>query len=421
MEYRILHIEDSKTDSDLVQRLINKSGLNARYHLASDKNEVNDALNHFDPNIILCDHSLPAFNSKMAYSICKDKNPDLPFILVTGTVSEEFAVEMLKSGVDDYLLKTNLQRLPVAVENVFSKRASDKKLEAFRNSLQQSENHLRTIFENSSNALLLLNKDLIIIESNSLMATCSEITLGNSYQIDQNILEVLPPERREKAKNNFDKVLSGEVVTYESVYNNQDKTGYIFYLVKMNPVRDSEGKIDGICISVTDISEQKKAEGVIRNSEKKYRNLIEQASDAIFIYSFDGTIYEFNKACYTMLGYTADEYAKLTMADILAGEIIVSEANHSAILTGETKTVKRILMRKDGSLLETEVSEKMLEDGKIIAFARDITERQKAEEEKKHLTERLVLATQSARLGDMGLGYTVAIPLHGMMECTGLY
>ena len=194
MEYRILHIEDSKTDSDLVQRLINKSGLNARYHLASDKNEVNDALNHFDPNIILCDHSLPAFNSKMAYSICKDKNPDLPFILVTGTVSEEFAVEMLKSGVDDYLLKTNLQRLPVAVENVFSKRASDKKLEAFRNSLQQSENHLRTIFENSSNALLLLNKDLIIIESNSLMATCSEITLGNSYQIDQNILEVLLPK-----------------------------------------------------------------------------------------------------------------------------------------------------------------------------------------------------------------------------------
>ncbi|MEI9955754.1 MAG: PAS domain S-box protein [Ferruginibacter sp.] len=93
------------------------------------------------------------------------------------------------------------------------------------------------------------------------------------------------------------------------------------------------------------------------------------------MYSFDGTIHEFNKSCYTLLGYTKEEYAKLKLNDILTGSIIENVDNHAAILAGESKTVYRNLMCKNGDLIEAEVTIKLLADGKAIAFARDLTER----------------------------------------------
>lgn len=125
-EYRILHIEDSPIDVDLVLRVLKKAGLNFRHHVVDNKDGLLQAFDSFDPNVILCDHSLPQFDSFMAFEIYKEKNPDIAFILVTGSVSEEYAVEMMRKGIDDYLLKENLQRLPTAIENAFTKREKEK-------------------------------------------------------------------------------------------------------------------------------------------------------------------------------------------------------------------------------------------------------------------------------------------------------
>jgi len=144
-----------------------------------------------------------------------------------------------------------------------------------------------------------------------------------------------------------------------------------------SPLVNAQGHLTGVVSMLMEISEQQHKE---RQSEEKYKTLIEQASDAILIYSFDGTIYEFNKSCYTLLGYSREEYAKLKLNDILVGDIIVNQENYAAILAGNAKTLYRHLKRKDNSLIEAEVTVKMLTDGKAIAFARDITERKKAEE-----------------------------------------
>jgi len=74
-------------------------------------------LHEFKPDVILSDHSLPQFNSMEALKICRAQGLTIPFILVTGTMSEEFAVNCLKLGVDDYVLKSNLKRLPAAILN----------------------------------------------------------------------------------------------------------------------------------------------------------------------------------------------------------------------------------------------------------------------------------------------------------------
>lgn len=119
---KILMLEDEQNDAELIGRSMIKSGMSFVSKRVDTKEDFSEALNSFGPDVILSDHSLPQFNSLEALKVCKQKGISIPFILVTGTVSEEFAVTCLKEGADDYLLKSNLVRLPLAIQNAVKQR-----------------------------------------------------------------------------------------------------------------------------------------------------------------------------------------------------------------------------------------------------------------------------------------------------------
>lgn len=118
---KILHLEDFLYDSELVDRELEKSGITFEKKLVDTPEQFISALKEFRPDVILSDHSLPAFNSMEALRLARKHIPYIPFILVTATVSEEFAVSVMKQGADDYILKDRLKRLPGALTNVLEK------------------------------------------------------------------------------------------------------------------------------------------------------------------------------------------------------------------------------------------------------------------------------------------------------------
>jgi signal transduction histidine kinase len=118
----ILVLEDQAEDFDLVKYALRKSGLAFESKCVESKDEFINAINTFKPDVVLSDHALPQFNSIEALKICKAMQLNSPFILVTGTVSEEFAVAALKEGADDYILKSNLARLSTAIVNALKQR-----------------------------------------------------------------------------------------------------------------------------------------------------------------------------------------------------------------------------------------------------------------------------------------------------------
>ena len=120
-ELEILILEDEISDAELIKKFLERSGLIFNSILASDKNEFIEAINKNKFDVILADNSLPQFNSVDALKLLKEKNEDTPFILVTGTVSEEFAVNILQQGADDYILKGNIKRLPTAISTAIEK------------------------------------------------------------------------------------------------------------------------------------------------------------------------------------------------------------------------------------------------------------------------------------------------------------
>jgi signal transduction histidine kinase len=133
---KILHLEDLPADAELVDRVLRKAKLQFEKRVVIDRPDFLRALREFQPDIILSDHSLPAFNSLEALKITREEGNNSPFILVTATVSEEYAVNVIKEGASDYILKDRLERLPNAVQNALDRRRTEQEL-ARQRDLQQ--------------------------------------------------------------------------------------------------------------------------------------------------------------------------------------------------------------------------------------------------------------------------------------------
>jgi len=146
---KILSLEDLEDDFYLITRALKKSGVDFVAKRVDTKEAFSNALDQFVPDVILCDHSLPQFNSNEALRIFHQRKLQVPFILVTGAVSEEFAVSSLKHGADDYVLKSNLARLPNVIDIALKqKEAEREKVEAAQALSRQNE------------ALIKINKEL---------------------------------------------------------------------------------------------------------------------------------------------------------------------------------------------------------------------------------------------------------------------
>lgn len=122
-------------------------------------------------------------------------------------------------------------------------------------------------------------------------------------------------------------------------------------------------------------------------TEEKYRSIIEQATDAIIVYSKEGKILEFNSMLCIITGYNRKELERMNVTDLLVGPLIKDEEKYEAVLRGETAINNRQIKRKDNSIVELEIKVNMLEDEKFLAFCHDITQHKKDEEELRRLKE----------------------------------
>ncbi len=124
---KILVLEDMREDVELIERVLRKDGFDFTTRQVDARDEFELELKTFSPDVVLSDHVLPQFSSTEALKICKEIGFKGVFILVTGTVSEEFAVTCIKQGADDYVLKSNLSRLPSSINNSLQKRDTERR------------------------------------------------------------------------------------------------------------------------------------------------------------------------------------------------------------------------------------------------------------------------------------------------------
>jgi len=165
-ELRILILEDVPTDAELMEDELTEAGLTFTSILASSRESFLETLEEFKPEIILSDYSMPSFDGLSALKIAMEMCPDVPFIFVSGALGEEMAIELLKKGATDYVLKDRLSRLGPAVSRALSEVEERTERKRMENVLKESEVRYRTIFENTGTATIIIDEDTTIILAN---------------------------------------------------------------------------------------------------------------------------------------------------------------------------------------------------------------------------------------------------------------
>lgn len=138
-ELRILIIEDVPSDAELLEYELQLSGLTFIAKCVRTKTEFLKELDEFFPHIVLSDYSLPSFDGPTALKISVEKDPYLPFIVVSGAIGEEIAVEMLKKGATDYVLKNHLSHLAPVMLRALKKVQERHELRRIESALKESK------------------------------------------------------------------------------------------------------------------------------------------------------------------------------------------------------------------------------------------------------------------------------------------
>lgn len=139
---KILMLEDNPEDAFLIERVLRKDNMVFITERVDTREEFCESIDRFQPDVVLSDHGLPRFNSREALKISLKERAVAPFILVTGTMSDEIAISCLREGADDYILKGNLSRLPSAIRRAIKERRLEKLKREARYALRKQNREL---------------------------------------------------------------------------------------------------------------------------------------------------------------------------------------------------------------------------------------------------------------------------------------
>ena len=164
---KVLLVEDIPSDAELAERSLKGGGLDMESRRVDTKAAYLEALAGFRPDIVISDYSMPAFDGMSALILAKASDPMLPFIVLTGSMNEDTAVECMKAGASDYVIKEHITRLPFAVKEALSRR--EVMIESARQTVQlrESEERYRSLFDESRAVMLILDPDnATVVEAN---------------------------------------------------------------------------------------------------------------------------------------------------------------------------------------------------------------------------------------------------------------
>ena len=176
---RILMLEDVELDAELTRYELKSAKIDYISIRVEEESDFIRELKEFKPDLILADNSLPRFNGVTALKIVKDKYPDIPFIFVSGKMGEDFAVEMLKEGATDYVLKSNLKKIGHAVKRALNESNEQLEHKMAVLALIESENKYRTLFEKNKNPIIVFDISGNFLESNDAALKFMEIDRSN--------------------------------------------------------------------------------------------------------------------------------------------------------------------------------------------------------------------------------------------------
>lgn len=376
---RLLLIEDIAADADLITYELRKANIGFESRCVATKRAFLSELKLSPPDAIIADFSMPAFNALDALQALRTERVEVPFILVTGSQSEEVAVECIKEGADDYILKSSLKRLPTALLSAVKKKRAEKEREDAEEALRRSEEYFRSLIENSSDIITILSEDGTL----QFLSPAVERILGYAPPelVGESLFNFIHPNERRALERAFRVQLQRAERGKPIEYRFRQKDGQWRYLEGVCENLLGNSAVAGIVLNARDISERKEAEERIREQAA----LLNKASDAILVIDLQATVTFWNQSAERLYGWHAEEIIGTSNVSLFcAGDLAkVEEARQQTIQTGEwhgefcqsTREGRELLVESRWSLVKDQEGRPK----SILLINSDVTERKKLE------------------------------------------
>ena len=376
-ELRVLIIEDVPRDAELEIRELKRAGLRVSHRVVETEQTFRDALRDFQPELIISDFAMPHFDGMHALALVRELAPDVPFLFVSGTIGEEYAIRALQQGATDYVLKSNLVRLPAAVE-----RALREARDAVGRRRAEAQLQIQSAaLDAAVNAIVITDRDGTIRWVNRAFSTLTGYSAAEAVGQNPRMLKS-GRHGPEFYRRIFETVLGGSVWQGEIV--NRYKDGrLVTEEMTITPVRDKGGTITNFIAIKQDISARKEAE----KQRERLSAILEASPDFVATADPDGKVLYYNSAARRMLELPEDiDPSQVRIADThprWAADLVLKTGIPSAIRDGVWSGESAFLAR---SGREIPVSQVILAhkgpDGNLeflSTIARDISERKRAE------------------------------------------
>jgi PAS domain S-box-containing protein len=335
---RVLHLEDDRIHADLARALLAEEGIACTMELVASEADFTAALAGGEIDLVLADYTLPGFDGMKALALVRERFPELPFIFLTGTMGEEIAIDSLKRGATDYILKGRLSRLAPAVRRALAEvderaerrraeealRRSEEETRRMDRELMESERKFRTAFEDAAVGMCLTGLDCRFLVVNRSLCAMLGYTMEELSALDW--LEVTHPHDREKCQQWSDTILAGgdHASSMEKRYLHKDGR-LVWGLVTKVLLRDDGGAPLYFINQVQDVTELKNLENQLRHSQKM---------EAIGTLT-GGIAHDFNNILTAIIGYGSLLEMSLEGNETLREYVsyILSAADRAASLT----------------------------------------------------------------------------------------
>jgi diguanylate cyclase (GGDEF)-like protein/PAS domain S-box-containing protein len=384
---KVLLVEDTVEDADLLIREMRKGGLEIVAHRVETREALEHALETLRPDVILSDYALPGFGGMAALETVKQHRLDIPFIFVSGTIGEERAIEALKQGAIDYVLKDNRARLVPAIRRAVTEANERRARRQAESELEESEHRFRLFMQHLPGAAFM--KDLA--GHYTYVSPGAERVIGKKADaiIGRSTREAFPAAYADQSELH-DRAAIASRKAVASVEEVPTADGIRFFDMLRFPIFDREGKTvlsGGIAL---DITERIAAEKAQREGASLMNGIIESALDCILAIDHQGRILQFNPAAEVMFGRSREAVLGKSMAEmIIPPRFRAAHRRGFAhyLATGEGSIVGKRLelaaMRPDGTEFPIELAITAITSQALPMFVghiRDISERKKAEE-----------------------------------------
>ncbi len=387
---RVLIVEDSEDDALLLMREFQRGGYEPVFERVATEESMIAAMKNQTLDLIIADYVLPHFSGLEALRVLQESGRDIPFIVVSGKISEDLAVEAMKAGACDYMSKNNLKRFLPAVQRELSEAKNRRQHRRTEEALLESEEHLR-----EAQKMAHLGHWVWDIATGNVKWSeeVFRIFCLNPKEFTPHIDSILAlspwPEERNRDNELIQRAMkSHEMGTYEQRFIRPDKSiGY--YISTFQGKYDDQNNLTAIVGTIQDITERKQAEEELKKSETMLKTVLAATPIGIALV-VDRKFAWINDYMMRTIGRTSDELIGQSVRISYAndeeynrvGELYYKQLKETGKAAIETK-----LQHKDGRVLDIFLTGVVLDQNDpsrgVVIGVMDITERKKSEEELK--------------------------------------